>query len=476
MPVDSKSIEYENREKDWGKVEVVKAGDEAIKDAGEIYLPMLGGQSQKEYNRYKERGTFFNATARTIEALTGAVMRKDPVVTVPSLIEELLTNVTLSGLSFNDVVRLCVNNMISYGFYGILTDVPVELSERPYMALYGAVDILNWRTTKIGGQDVLSLLVLNESVEKESPKDPFVVEADTQIRVFTLEEGGLVVRLYQEIDVGKKGKEGWVMVDILPGVVDMHPMAKGKRLERIPFEFFGAMSNEPSPPRPPLLDLINLNIKHWQVSTDYYHGLHYCALPTPWAAGWPAGTDLYIGPGKAWISEDPNASAGFLEFTGQGLQAVEKALDRLENQMAVLGARMLERQKAGVEAAEALWIRASEDVATLNTIVGSAENGLANVLDSMLSWMGGTEESSEVRLNRDFVSERLSPQEVTVLLQAVQAGKLSQDTFLYNLQMGEILPKGRTIDEEKDLIESEGIEPFDEEEEKSEEEEEEVGG
>lgn len=225
-------------------------------------------------------------------------------------------------------------------------------------------------------------------------------------------------------------------------------------MQEIPFVFMNAASASPFPSKPPLLDVSNINIKHWQLSTDYFHGLHFCAMPTPWAAGFQVAGSLFIGAEKAWISDDPNAKCGYLEFTGTGLGALEKALDKLEKLMAVLGARLLEEQKAGVEAARAIELRTSGDSATLVSIVSAVEEGVGKALDFVIQWIGDTKEP-EIEMNRNFVSQKLTPQEITALLQAVQSGQISQDTFLYNLQNGEVLPPDRTIDEEKKMIESE---------------------
>ena len=40
------------------------------------------------------------------------------------------------------------------------------------------------------------------------------------------------------------------------------------------------------------------------------------------------GASLRIGSSTAWVSETPGATAGFLEFTGQGLTTFERAMDR----------------------------------------------------------------------------------------------------------------------------------------------------
>ena len=79
--------------------------------------------------------------------------------------------------------------------------------------------------------------------------------------------------------------------------------------------------------KPPLLDLVDVNLHHWRLSCDYNHGLHYTGLPTAIAAGFPKSNDGYrIGAGAAWWSEEPNAKAYYLEFTGEGLTAMRDAL------------------------------------------------------------------------------------------------------------------------------------------------------
>ncbi len=51
------------------------------------------------------------------------------------------------------------------------------------------------------------------------------------------------------------------------------------------------------------------------------------------------------------------AAAGFLEYTGQGSTTLERAMDRDERLMAILGARLLETQKRVGETSEAIELR-----------------------------------------------------------------------------------------------------------------------
>jgi len=458
MKPDTKNPLYDKYVLDWQMISDVIAGERTIKGAGETYLPKLSGQSGEEYLAYVNRGSFFNATSRTLQGLVGAIIRKDAEIEAPEILQETLVDVTTANQSIHEVIRFTADNVLSYGFFGILVDRPKESPANlpPYMALYKCTDILNWYTERINGEDRLLMIALAEVEYQQDSEDPYILINKDIIRVCYIdkEDGYYKQKIFDKME--KPGANGDMWQERLEEII---PTKAGVFLEEIPFVFISADGTFPIPSKPPLLDVGNLNIKHWQVSTDYYHGLHYCAIPTPWAAGFRIEGALYIGSQKAWISEDPQAKCGFLEFSGAGLLSMEKALDKLEKLMAVMGARLLEEQKMGVEAAEAIKLRISGDTATLSAIVQSVEEGIGKALTFMAWWMGIDQEII-VRMSKDFVSQKLTPQDITALLQAVQAGRISMDTFLYNLQAGEILPPDRSIQDEKDLIKSEA--PVDE--------------
>ena len=76
-------------------------------------------------------------------------------------------------------------------------------------------------------------------------------------------------------------------------------------------------------------------------------------------SGFDKSASLRIGSSTAWVTETAGATAGFLEFTGQGLQTFERAMDRDEKLLAVLGSRLLEGQKKVAETAQAIELRQS---------------------------------------------------------------------------------------------------------------------
>ena len=101
------------------------------------------------------------------------------------------------------------------------------------------------------------------------------------------------------------------------------PLRLGKPLPLIPFVFHGPRHSRPDVDRPPLSDIIAVNLDHYRLDADYKHGLHFTALPTAWVSGFDKSASLRIGSSTAWVSETPGATAGYLEFTGQGLTSFE---------------------------------------------------------------------------------------------------------------------------------------------------------
>src|SRR4051794_26288974 len=67
----------------WSRVRNVLAGEDAVKAAAEVYLPRIHSHSNDEYDAYKKRSIFFNATARTAEGYVGLIFRRPPNLTVP---------------------------------------------------------------------------------------------------------------------------------------------------------------------------------------------------------------------------------------------------------------------------------------------------------------------------------------------------------------------------------------------------------
>lgn len=450
MPVQTPHPDYAYRNPDWCKLRAFAEGARAVRAAGESYLPKLSGQTTDEYNAYKARAEVYGAIDRTIDGLEGAVFLKAPKIETPESAEiaALLKDVDLSGKTLIEWIRCQVREILTVARGGVLIDhTPARAKAlRPYLVSYTAEQVINWEAESIDGVQTLTLVVLEESVREPSPADPFVKVCVRQFRVLRLVDGKYSVETWRA--KGEKSEDFEMISNVMP-------LRRGDPLNQIPFFFLGATGQTVSPEKPPLTDVAELCHQHYMAAADYAHGLHWVGLPTPWVTGVRDKDTLKVGPSAAIVLEDPSAKVGMLEFTGTGLSALEKRLSDLERKMAILGARILEEQKREAEAAETVKIRQGGDISTLGAISDAISRAVEAIVTRLLWWAGIDAADVTVELNMDFQLVKLSPEELTALLQAWQAGGIAKETFLWNLKRGQLMPEDRTVDDEMAKLETE---------------------
>jgi hypothetical protein len=138
-------------------------------------------------------------------------------------------------------------------------------------------------------------------------------------------------------------------------------------------------------------------------------------------------------------------------------------MDRDERLMAVLGSRLLQDQKKVGETAEAIRLRQSGEDSALSVIATSVSESLTQVLHWVYWWHssealphGLTKAEVTVKLNTNFGIAGMSSQDLQAIVGAWQSGAISRDTMFELFWSGEILPDGRTNEDERTLIGTEG--------------------
>jgi hypothetical protein len=247
--VDTQHNLYKNMQPQWVKCRAVSAGQRAVHDAKTLFLPRLKDQDDESYNAYRLRASFFNASFRTISALSGLIFRKPPVVDVPKSIEPMLEDVTGTGVSFHVLSQQVTIEDLTTGKLGVLVDFPSQSTEgmtqadaeekniQPTMQLYKAEPFYNWKTGRVNNKTVPVEVRLVEdysypAIGFENPK------TETRYRVLDLvrrprgegvdENEGLVyrVRVYRIEDKDKEQQQVGS---------DLYPLMNGKPLSYIPF-------------------------------------------------------------------------------------------------------------------------------------------------------------------------------------------------------------------------------------------------
>jgi hypothetical protein len=459
----------------WLRARDVIAGEDAIKAGGERYLPRLVEQDDAEYYGYKSRACFFNATNRTADGYLGLIFRREPTVKLPDrtsgvggVLRYFSEDVDLMGTGLSTYSKAVVREVLITGRAGTLIDWE-DVEAKAYVVRFAAEDIINWHTGRVNGRTVLTYLALKETADL-----PDYSGTEEQIRVLRLEEGESGAQAQCVVEIWRKAKAEPVRGFVMRGLFNLAgskssrwqmverrlPLRLGRPLALIPFVFHGPRHSLPSVDELPLKDIIFCNLDHYRLDADYKHGLHWTALPTPWVSGFKVekGKTLKLGSSSAWTTDQVGAAVGFLEFKGGGLSSFVEALNRAERQMAVQGSRMLEETKRVGETADAIELRQSSENSVLQTLALSVSDSLSHVL-RWVYWWNSTEASPElvgedvvlIQLNTDFSPKGMSAQELQAVVAAWEAGAISQETMFDLFRRGEVLPVGRTDEEEKRL-------------------------
>lgn len=446
MAVDTLHNDYTNSLTAWTYCRDVIGGDDNVKAKKTLYVPMLSEQSTTEYQAMLNRPVFEGFTQRTLDGLSGLVFSKSPTQEVSTKLESLFKNIDLDNSTLTDIAQDTVSDVLSVGRLGLLVDMAsvdtqgmtaaeVELlNVRPYIKKYTTENIINWKYENINNTQVLTMVVLKET--KEVWSDEFTSDLVDVYRVLSLQEGIYTVRVFEE------GENGFMSSE------PIYPKMNGNAMNEIPFISITPTSLTLTPEKPPLYDLAKVNMTHFKTNVDYYHGMHFTALPTPYGSGVQMGENetLAIGSTSFHMFPDPDAKLAYLEFEGDGLQTLEREKSTLKETMVTLGSNMLQSDKKVAEAENTLAIRNAGQNATLISTADTVSRGITKALQIMNAWIGGTDEVS-YRLNTDYNLTQMDAPTMTAMVNAWMSGAFSKKDLYTNLKKGELIEDNKTYEE-----------------------------
>jgi hypothetical protein len=304
----------------------------------------------------------------------------------------------------------------------------------------------------INREPVTTMVVLHEQREVPKGDDPFVIETRDRWRVLqlgVLDSGEFdgasvyVQTLFEQI----KDEKGESQIVQIGQVV---PLRRGEPLKKIPFTFFGPTNLTPDIEKPPVLDLVDTNLSHYRTSAELEEGAYFTGLPMYVISGRGLGEEtpgvFEVGSRNA-LRLDEGGSAQVLTVSGDGMGVLVSLMESKEQHMAILGARILEDQKAGVEAAVTMAMRHRGENSLLGSIADTVGRGMKDVLKTMTWWNGVDDPDVTAELNKDFTSLQLTGAELVQLVSAFQSGSIGPEVFFKALKDGERIPDGWTSED-----------------------------
>jgi hypothetical protein len=202
---------------------------------------------------------------------------------------------------------------------------------------------------------------------------------------------------------------------------------------------------------PPLIDIANLNITHYQRQADLIHALHIAAMPILVLEGWDDAEEATAVGVNYGLITTPGNQVYYVNADAGAFDAQQEELRQLEMQMSHLGISKLLGQKYVAESADAKRIDQAQANSVLSIISMELESALQNSYNFAARYLGI--EPPTISLDRDFDFYRLLGQDISVIGQLRTEGALTNETYLKILKSGEIIPDSVNIDDELAAVE-----------------------
>lgn len=438
--------------------QVLLAGTEGMKAAGEDFLPMHPEETTRGWQCRLNGNVLFNFYELTLDQLAAKPFQEPIAVgeDVPEAVEEMLEDIDLQGNTLDAFAMTWFREALRGAFAGVLVDfprvvpmvdeagepIPASVADveglRPYCVLVQPEQILSIRTERIGGAEKIVHLRIMEDVVIPDGFDEHCIE---QIR----EIGIGYVRLWRRADP-KRTNSRWTVAE--------EWQTTGPD---VPFVLFYTDQEGLACGKPPLDDLAFLNVRHWQSMSDQIRALTVSRFPMLVVKGVYAegtGAILRIGPEQAY-NVPPDGDLKWLESTGSAIEQGRNELSDLEERMSAYGAQLL-RKKPGTATATARALDTAEAMSPLQSMALSFQSALEQVLSFMAQWAGAGDEGGSVTVYSDFHGADMADAEsLGALANARAIGDISRSAYIEELKRRNILVEDYDPDEDKAALDEE---------------------
>ncbi|NUM72753.1 DUF4055 domain-containing protein [candidate division KSB1 bacterium] len=333
----------------WKKVAAIIGGENDVKEAGEEYLPKLPHEPKKQYDFRLSVAKFTNLYRDTVESLVAKPFEEEISLvageneTVPEQIASFAENVDGDGNNLTVFSSVLFFNAINDAITWIFIDYPnvavrtmaeaKKAGVRPYWTNVLAINVLEARQTRIGGESVLSYIRILEPGESM---------ADDKVRIFERNENIVTWSLNAR---GEKSGE-WIEEDsgtLSLSEIPLIPIMTGRRDGR---RFFF---------RAALQDAVDLQMTLYRQESALEYTKVMTAFPMLSASGVKPRTDsagnpepITVGPQTtlyAPMSGDGKVGSwSYVEPSGESLKFLQDDVKETKQDLRELGKRPLSGQ------------------------------------------------------------------------------------------------------------------------------------
>lgn len=437
------SADWQAMQPYWAQVDAIIEGAEAMRQAGETYLPSFPNETKTDYEFRRKSAKFTNVYRDIIEGLASKPFAQEVALEegAGERIESLIEDIDGRGNHLHVFAAECffagINRAIDWILIdytktgGALRSVEEEnqAGVRPYWVHVPAPSVIDVQSEVIQGREQLTLVKI-----LETPK---------RVRQFEREGSRVTWTVWEEED------KGWVVADegvLSQPFIPMVPFITGRR-KGTKWQF-----------HPPMRDAADLQVELYQAETGLKHIKTLTCFPmlagngvTPEIVG-DKPVPVPVGPGAVlyapmghegrhgewkWITTD----APVLSFLADDIEATIKQM------------RELGRQPLTAQSGNLTKITSAVASAKGNSAVQMWALGLKDAIELALKytamWLNESSEP-EVKIHTDFGIDAVAEIAPQILLDAVNNGHITQQTFRAELKRYTILSP--EFDEEEEAL------------------------
>lgn len=438
--IDSISNRMKDFHQEIAPIKALLGGTSAMREASETYLPKFPSEANdkehgdRDYRNRLKQAVLVPYFEDTIKSMTGRLFYKQFSMDLHETILEYKDDFDMSGGSISGVFESVFYEALAYSRSYIVVDYSlkeqvkskaeeIQAGARPYAFKVEADQVLDVRENK--GKIVL--FKYRHKVINEDKTNDFEVVYQDEIVLMT---PGLT-RTWRKSD-----KEEWIAHE------DYSVTIAGKTLDYVTaFEL--KLSR-----KPPLENLAELNIEHWQSKSSQRNIVDISRTPILVFTGVDdASGVVYTGNGMS-IPKDANVF--FVEHSGAAIASGQTSLDKLEEQMGVAGAKLLTRTKMALTDTQAKseGVKEVSELMLYGMLLGEFMN---QVIEMFGMWLG-IEEPGTIDITENLkntIDSGVSAQDVIqAAVHSITSYRTAHETLV---AMGAILGN-RSYEEEQEQI------------------------
>lgn len=440
----------------WQLIDDLLGGTYSMRKAGERWLPREPKEDDLSYQHRLNRSILFTAYADTVEDLAGKPF-SEPVRFDGEIPENLLfldENCDGQGTNITQFARRLFDTCLNRGLTHVLVDYPVtspqegqkltiadeqRLGARSFFVEITPDQLIGWRFEK-GNDGSPVLTQIRWKTTRIEPDGEYGERVVEEIRVMTPTEWQIHT---------KNEKNEYILTSVGTHTFGSIPLVTCY------INKTGLMTADP-----PLEGLAWMNISHWQSSSDQKNLLRYARFPLLFFKGLSdeeVEKEVIIGPGRKFVSNNPEADAKYLEHSGSAITSGRQDILDIEERMALLGLEPVLSKPTGTQTATGQAIDESRSNCAIQAWIRSLEQCLTDCFNLAAQWTQiEMPDDFKVNIFNDFGVGVRATADIDALIKARQSKEIDRETFLREIRRRGLLSETADIDSIISNIESEG--------------------